>query len=73
MLNHSIEVNPEKLSGVPVFTGTRVPIQNLFDYIDGGDPIEDFLEGFPPVTLEQVISVLAPFYEQPKNSLPLRR
>ena len=53
-----IEVNPQKLSGTPVFAGTRVPIQNLFDYIEGGDTLEDFLEGFPPVTREQAVSVL---------------
>lgn len=57
-MRRSIEVNPEKLSGVPVFAGTRVPIQNLFDYIEGGDTLEDFLEGFPPVTREQAIDVL---------------
>ena len=53
-----IEINPDKVSGVPVFAGTRVPIKNLFDYLEGGDSLEDFLEGFPPVTREQVIEVL---------------
>lgn len=53
-----IEVNPNKLGGTPVFAGTRVPIQNLFDYIEGGDTLEDFLEGFPPVSREQAIGVL---------------
>ena len=57
-MSKSIEVNPEKLSGIPVFAGTRVPIQNLFDYIEGGDTLEDFLDGFPPVTREQAIDVL---------------
>lgn len=57
-MSKSIEVNPEKLSGVPVFAGTRVPIQNLFDYIEGGDTLDDFLDGFPPVTREQAIDVL---------------
>ncbi|MBK6724091.1 MAG: DUF433 domain-containing protein [Acidobacteria bacterium] len=57
-MNKTIEVNPEKLSGVPVFAGTRVPIQNLFDYLEGGDTLEDFLDGFPPVTREQAIDVL---------------
>ena len=65
MLNGVIEINPEKLSGTPVFAGTRVPIQNLFDYIEGGDTLEDFLDGFPPVTREQAIDVL----ELAKNSL----
>ncbi len=58
MLNDVIEINPEKLSGTPVFVGTRVPIQNLFDYIEGGDTLEDFLDGFPPVTREQAVDVL---------------
>jgi len=47
MKNGVIEIDPEKLSGTPVFAGTRVPIQNLFDYLEGGDTLEDFLEGFP--------------------------
>ncbi len=58
MKNGVIEINPEKLSGLPVFAGTRVPIKNLFDYLEGGDNLEDFLEGFPPITREQAISVL---------------
>lgn len=58
MMKDVIEVNPQKLNGTPVFAGTRVPIQNLFDYIEGGDTLEDFLEGFPPVTREQAVSVL---------------
>lgn len=58
MLSDVIEINPEKLSGTPVFAGTRVPIQNLFDYIEGGDTIEDFLDGFPPVSREEAIDVL---------------
>ncbi|HEX8264555.1 MAG TPA: DUF433 domain-containing protein [Pyrinomonadaceae bacterium] len=58
MKQELIEINPEKLSGTPVFAGTRVPIKNLFDYLEGGDTLEDFLEGFPPVTREQAASVL---------------
>lgn len=65
MKNGVIEINKEKVSGTPVFAGTRVPIQNLFDYLEGGDSLEDFLEGFPPVTKEQAIKVL----ELAKNSL----
>ena len=53
-----IEIDPEKLSGTPVFSGTRVPIQNLFDYLEGGDTLENFLEGFPLVTREQAIAVV---------------
>lgn len=58
MKNGVIEINLEKLGGVPVFAGTRVPIQNLFDYLEGGESLEDFVEGFPPVTREQAIAVL---------------
>lgn len=53
-----ISSSPDVLGGTPVFTGTRVPVQTLFDYLEGGETIDDFLEGFPSVTREQVISVL---------------
>ena len=43
---------------MPCFAGTRVPIQNLIDYLEGGDSIEDFLEGFPTVSREQVMAFL---------------
>jgi uncharacterized protein (DUF433 family) len=58
MKNDVIEINPEKVSGTPVFAGTRVPIKNLFDYLEGGESLEDFLEGFPPVSREQAVAVL---------------
>ena len=60
MSNHSsvISVSPEIMSGTPVFTGTRVPIQTLLDYLTAGDSIDDFLDGFPTVTREQVITFL---------------
>ncbi len=46
------------MSGAPVFTGTRVPIQTLLDYLEGGQSVDDFLEGFPSVTREQVVAFL---------------
>lgn len=46
------------MGGTPVFVGTRVPIQTLVDYLEGGDSITDFLEGFPTVSREQVIALL---------------
>ena len=46
------------MGGTPVFEGTRVPIQILIDYIEGGESIDDFLKGFPTVTRGQVIAVL---------------
>ncbi len=53
-----ISVSPDVMSGTPVFVGTRVPVQTLFDYLKGGDSIDDFLDGFPTVSREQVISLL---------------
>ena len=46
----------EIMGGTPVFVGTRVPLQNLIDYLEGGESIEDFLDGFPSVKREQVIA-----------------
>ena len=53
------------MGGTPVFAGTRVPIQTLLDYLEAGESIDDFLEGFPSVKREQVIA----FLEQAKDSL----
>ncbi|MFH1528722.1 MAG: DUF433 domain-containing protein [Bacteroidota bacterium] len=58
MKNSVIYSSPDILSGMPVFRGTRVPIKNLFDYIESGDTIENFLIDFPSVKKEQVIEVL---------------
>ena len=57
-LNEIIEIDPEKMSGTPVFRGTRVPIKSLFDYLEGGDNLETFLEDFPTVSRDQAIGVL---------------
>ena len=53
-----IASNPEILSGTPVFAGTRVPVKNLTDYLEGGESIDEFLDDFPTVTREQVIRFL---------------
>ena len=53
-----IHSDPEILGGTPVFVGTRVPAQSLFDHLEAGDSIDDFLEGFPSVRREQVITAL---------------
>ena len=53
-----ITVSPRRLSGAPVFAGTRVPVQALFDYIEGGDPLDEFLIDFPNVTREHAVAVL---------------
>jgi uncharacterized protein (DUF433 family) len=50
--------HPEILGGTPVFRGTRVPIQALFDYLEGGETLQDFLEGFPTVTRESAVTAL---------------
>jgi len=50
--------NPEILSGTPVFRGTRVPLQALFDSLEGGETLEEFLEGFPGVSREMAIAAL---------------
>ncbi len=50
--------DPEIMSGTPVFAGTRVPIRNLFDYLEAGDTLDEFLDDFPTVTRDHAISVL---------------
>jgi uncharacterized protein (DUF433 family) len=64
-LKSLVESDPEKMSGTPVFVGTRVPVQNLFDCLASGENIEEFLDDFPTVTREQVMGVL----EELKNSV----
>lgn len=56
--------NPEILSGTPVFVGTRVPVKNLTDYLEGGSTIDEFLDDFPPVKREQVIAFLGDARDQ---------
>jgi uncharacterized protein (DUF433 family) len=53
-----VSCSPEVMGGTPVFYGTRVSVQTLLDYIEAGETIDDFLEGFPPVAREQVIAFL---------------
>jgi uncharacterized protein (DUF433 family) len=53
-----IWIHPGRVSGEPCFAKTRVPIQNLFDYLESGAPLEEFLIGFPPITRDQAIRVL---------------
>jgi uncharacterized protein (DUF433 family) len=50
--------NPDILGGTPVFRGTRVPIQALFDYLEGGETLEEFLQGFPSVSREAAVAAL---------------
>ena len=53
-----ITTSPDRLSGTPVFARTRVPVQTLIDYIEGGDSLEAFLDDFPSVSREHAVAVL---------------
>jgi uncharacterized protein (DUF433 family) len=53
-----VHSDPEILGGTPVFAGTRVPMQNLIDYLAAGDSLEDFLHSFPTVSREQAVAAL---------------
>jgi uncharacterized protein (DUF433 family) len=53
-----IERSEDILGGTPVFAGTRVPVQTLFDYLEGGDSLDEFLDDFPAVTRDRAIEVL---------------
>ena len=64
-LTQIVSSDPEVMGGAHVFAGTRVPVQNLLDYLEGGESIDDFLTGFPSVKREQVIG----FLEAAKDSL----
>ena len=57
-MNRVITISPDIQSGEPVFAGTRVPVKNLFDYLKGGDSVEEFLTDFPSVSRDQVIELL---------------
>jgi len=65
MLYGHISIDPEVMSGAAVFAGTRVPVQNLFDYIEGGEDLSEFLDDFPSVSKETALAVL----EMAKKSL----
>jgi uncharacterized protein (DUF433 family) len=54
----AINIDPETMGGTPVFTGTRVSVQSLFDYIESGETLDEFLENFPSVKREFAIQVL---------------
>ena len=60
-----ISCNPNVIGGTPVFSGTRVPVQTLLDYLEAGDSIDDFLVGFPSVNRGQVVE----FLKQAKDRL----
>jgi uncharacterized protein (DUF433 family) len=57
-MRQAITRDPEIMHGVPVFRGTRVPVRTLFEYLEGGDTLENFLEGFPTVTRTLALEAL---------------
>lgn len=57
-------IDPDILSGTPVFVGTRVPVRSLFDYLEGGETLEEFLRQFPSVGREQAIALLDAAFER---------
>jgi uncharacterized protein (DUF433 family) len=63
-LGEVIWVDPERVSGTPCFKNTRVPVQNLLDYIEGGSTIDEFFQDYPSVTRDQVIQFLELAKEQ---------
>jgi uncharacterized protein (DUF433 family) len=62
--------DPEVMGGTPVFCGTRVPVQTLIEYLEAGDSIDEFLEGFPTVTRGQVIAFLEEAKQKLVESVP---
>jgi len=58
-----IHSDPEILGGTPVFVGTRVPVRNLIDYLEGGDSLDEFLDNFPSVSREQAVAALEMAHE----------
>lgn len=54
----AIRIDPDILGGTPCFAGTRVPVRTLFDFLEAGDPMDEFLRQFPTVHREQAVSVL---------------
>jgi uncharacterized protein (DUF433 family) len=60
----------EILGGEPVFKGTRVPVKSLFDHLEAGDSIEDFLDGFPSVQRDQIVTLLEESPQSSRETLP---
>jgi uncharacterized protein (DUF433 family) len=57
-LNQIVHSDPEILGGTPVFVGTRVPVRILLDYLEGGEPLEEFLDNYPGVSREQAVAFI---------------
>ena len=65
-----VSVNPERMSGTPCFVGTRVPIKHLWDYLEGSDTLEEFLDDFEGVPREEVMAALHLSYQRLLDGLP---
>ncbi len=57
-LDQVVWIDPERMSGIPCFAGTRVPVQSLTDHLEAGATIDDFLEGFPSVSRDHAVAFL---------------
>lgn len=68
MKSSIVSIDSETMGGTPCFAGTRVPIQTLLDYIEAGDSIREFLDGFPSVSHEQIVA-----YFEESNRLILEK
>jgi uncharacterized protein (DUF433 family) len=62
--------NPEILGGIPVFSGTRVPVRNLTDYLEHGGSIDEFLDDYPSVSRDQVLQFLKEAHARPAEDAP---
>jgi uncharacterized protein (DUF433 family) len=65
-----VVVDPEIMSGTPCFAGTRVPVRNLLDYLEAGDPLDEFLEQFPTVSRAQAVAFLEQSAEAMLGKIP---
>lgn len=65
-----VSINPGRMSGTPCFVGTRVPIKHLWDYLEGSDTLEEFLDDFEGVPREEVMAALRLSYERLLDGLP---
>lgn len=66
-----VVVDPEIMSGTPCFAGTRVPVRNLLDYLEAGDPLDEFLDQFPTVSRKQAIAFLEQSADTMLKKIPL--
>lgn len=68
-----VHIDPEILGGTPIFVGTRVPAKALFDYLEAGDSLDEFLNDFPSVTREQAVAALELAREMTESNAALAR